>query len=276
MIARALAKDPERRYPSAGDLGRAALAAAEGRPVTESERTVARGAAAPQQRAGDDERTAVHARPRAGGARAQRPDRRDRVDRRPPPLARRASARSTSRARRCRSATARGAAAGGRRPAAARGRGWAWAWRRFAVVQLAGAGGGVDPRAAARRAGRRRRGRAGSSHDFADAYASEDAAALGRLLTRDAERVVPGARQEGRAAGDQVVQAPVRRLRHAQLRGPGPDGDGRRHRPGERPLRRDLRRRARRHRHDHVRRAARPRHAADRADLGPPGPAQDR
>ncbi|MGI8781146.1 MAG: serine/threonine-protein kinase, partial [Solirubrobacteraceae bacterium] len=46
VIARALDKDPERRYPSAGDLGRAALAAAEGRHVTEVERMVARGAAA--------------------------------------------------------------------------------------------------------------------------------------------------------------------------------------------------------------------------------------
>ena len=46
-MARALAKDPERRYPSAGDLGRAALAAARGEPVTESERSVAVGPAAP-------------------------------------------------------------------------------------------------------------------------------------------------------------------------------------------------------------------------------------
>ena len=38
------------------------------------------------------------------------------------------------------------------------------------------------------------------AQDFAAAYADEDAAALGRLLTRDAERVVPGARQRGRAA----------------------------------------------------------------------------
>ena len=43
MIARALAKDPADRYPSAGDLGRAALAAARGEPVTESERSVAIG-----------------------------------------------------------------------------------------------------------------------------------------------------------------------------------------------------------------------------------------
>ncbi|HEV2711665.1 MAG TPA: serine/threonine-protein kinase, partial [Gaiellaceae bacterium] len=45
VIERALAKAPDDRYPSAGDLGRAALAAAEGRHVTETERTVARGAA---------------------------------------------------------------------------------------------------------------------------------------------------------------------------------------------------------------------------------------
>jgi serine/threonine-protein kinase len=48
VLARALAKAPEDRYPSAGDLGRAALAAAEGRSVTEAERSVARGEAAPR------------------------------------------------------------------------------------------------------------------------------------------------------------------------------------------------------------------------------------
>src|SRR4051812_29088231 len=49
VIARALAKRPEDRYPSAGDLGRAALAAAADEPVTEAERTVATGAAAPTE-----------------------------------------------------------------------------------------------------------------------------------------------------------------------------------------------------------------------------------
>jgi protein kinase-like protein len=49
VIARAMAKAPEDRYPSAGDLGRAALAAARGEPVTESERSVAVGPAAPSE-----------------------------------------------------------------------------------------------------------------------------------------------------------------------------------------------------------------------------------
>jgi len=48
VLQRALAKHADDRYPSAGDLGRAALAAAEGRSVTEAERSVARGAAAPR------------------------------------------------------------------------------------------------------------------------------------------------------------------------------------------------------------------------------------
>jgi hypothetical protein len=48
VIRRAMAKKPEDRYPSAGDLGRAALAAAEARDVTVAgERSVATGDAAP-------------------------------------------------------------------------------------------------------------------------------------------------------------------------------------------------------------------------------------
>ena len=47
VIERALAKDPDERYPSAGDLGRAALAAAANRAPSERERLVATGAAAP-------------------------------------------------------------------------------------------------------------------------------------------------------------------------------------------------------------------------------------
>jgi hypothetical protein len=46
VIGRALARRPEDRYPSAGDFGRAAVAAARGERSTDRERTVARGAAA--------------------------------------------------------------------------------------------------------------------------------------------------------------------------------------------------------------------------------------
>jgi hypothetical protein len=47
ILQRALAKDPDERYPSAGDLGRAAAAALEGEAPGEQERLVAVGAAAP-------------------------------------------------------------------------------------------------------------------------------------------------------------------------------------------------------------------------------------
>jgi len=46
VVARAMAKEPADRYPSAGDLGRAALAVAEARAVTPQERSVATGDAA--------------------------------------------------------------------------------------------------------------------------------------------------------------------------------------------------------------------------------------
>jgi hypothetical protein len=47
VVRRAMAKKPEDRYPSAGDLGRAALAAADARGVATDERSVATGDAAP-------------------------------------------------------------------------------------------------------------------------------------------------------------------------------------------------------------------------------------
>src|SRR5205085_635717 len=49
VVRRAMAKKPDDRFPSAGDLGRAALAAAEARDVATSERSVATGEAAPTQ-----------------------------------------------------------------------------------------------------------------------------------------------------------------------------------------------------------------------------------
>jgi hypothetical protein len=47
VITRAMSKDPDFRFPSAGDFGRAAMAAATGAPVAEPEHTVATGEAAP-------------------------------------------------------------------------------------------------------------------------------------------------------------------------------------------------------------------------------------
>jgi streptogramin lyase len=47
VIHRAMAKEPDARFPSAGDLGRAALAGAEGELAERTERSVATGAAAP-------------------------------------------------------------------------------------------------------------------------------------------------------------------------------------------------------------------------------------
>lgn len=51
VIARAMAKEPSERYPSAGDLGRAALAAAENRTPLAAPRSVAHGEAAPTETA---------------------------------------------------------------------------------------------------------------------------------------------------------------------------------------------------------------------------------
>ena len=49
VIRRAMAKAPGDRFPSAGDLGRAATAALEGRAIIEPERSIAAGAAAPAE-----------------------------------------------------------------------------------------------------------------------------------------------------------------------------------------------------------------------------------
>ena len=77
VVQRAMAKRPEDRYPSAGDLGRAALSAAAGMAAGSPERTVARGEAAPAGATAaaetDPARTAPLAGPAAETVPAARP-----------------------------------------------------------------------------------------------------------------------------------------------------------------------------------------------------------
>ena len=172
VLARALAKSPEDRYPSAGDFGRAALAAAEGRSVTEEERSVARGAAAPTVR-------------REGrlwsGLKELPPVAPDPVEEQVPPAPGEPAPIRTYRARRPR-------------------RLWAWGSGAFAVAAAVVAiavvpGGAETPQP----------GEPVSSGDvermaksFASAYGDEDAARITRLLTSDAQRTSPGDSQVGR------------------------------------------------------------------------------
>jgi serine/threonine-protein kinase len=160
VLARALAKAPEDRYPSAGDLGRAALAAAEGRSVTEAERSVARGAAAPRLRT-----------------------RRGNTPPPPPPPAREDAPpvkRYRTRRRRLSAWFAAVVAAG----AAA-----------IAFVALAPGPDAPPPGEPVSSAEVER-----LANSFAAAYKSEDAARMERLFTSDVQRVTARDRQKGRAA----------------------------------------------------------------------------
>ncbi len=165
VIERALAKRPEDRYLSAGDLGRAALAAAAGEPVTEQERTVATGAAAPAE--------LTTAMPTEMLGREPEPEWE------PPEHA---PARSRRRVRGPR----RGAL--GLLAVAALS-------TTVAAVMIVRDGGTAS--AGTQLSGGEVRD---AADDFAKAIASEDAGALSRVLARDVKRVFPADSQRGRAS----------------------------------------------------------------------------
>jgi serine/threonine protein kinase len=223
VIARALAKAPEHRYPSAGDLGRAALAAARGEPVTESERSVAVGPAAPSEaptaivngggsitdittwdQSSHDE-TAVTS---LWHDRTETPRERDRTET-PRERDRTETPRDRTETPRDRDESPRAdAPAGDRR--VVRPRRWPYQLAAglmvFAALVVVGLILGQvfdDPSGAGVKTGPLSEGEVESAAQaFADAYGDEDAQALRATLARDVERVLPGGRSNGR---DEVV-----------------------------------------------------------------------
>ena len=172
VVARALAKRPADRYPSAGDLGRAAAAAARGERVTEVEQSVARGPAAPPP---PPPPLPAPEPPTAAAPTRRMP---------PPPAGPPPTAAPTVRlARRRRPRRVLAALAGAVLAAAAAG----------AVVALsAGDGTPSGPLTAAEVRS--------ATAAFARAYSREDPTALGRTLTPDVRRVAPGDTERGRPA----------------------------------------------------------------------------
>jgi hypothetical protein len=170
VMARALAKDPADRYLSAGDLGRAALAAARGEPVTESERSVAIGPAAPSTNGHVAPPTALTVAEPTALTRAETRLKEDETTVLPPPRRR-------------------------RRAFAGLFVGIAAAGTAVALIGNPGAGDGAG------------RARAPLSEDevrdvaqdFAQAYQDEDGTALRRLLTPGVARVLPSGVARGRA-----------------------------------------------------------------------------
>jgi predicted Ser/Thr protein kinase len=189
VMARALAKDPDDRYPSAGDLGRAAAAAAAGEPEPAPTQSVARGPAAPS-----DAPTVVTPATSAVTRAA------------PTELAGAAAAATAPRRPLERQRT--------HRPA-----------RRRALLALTGvlaalgvaftvafALGGDDVPSGPLTTTEVRR----AADRFARAYGSEDAGALSRSLSSDVQRVSPGDVQRGRSA---VVAEYRRQFADSEVRG---------------------------------------------------------
>ncbi|MDX6675647.1 MAG: hypothetical protein QOH11_3065 [Solirubrobacteraceae bacterium] len=178
VVARALAKRPADRYPSAGDLGRAAAAAARGERVTEVEQSVARGPAAPPP---PPPRIPAPEPPTAAAPTRHlvRPEAVPPAPAAPAP----AAARTARLYRRRRPRRLLAVLAGAVLAAAGAG----------AVVAVsAGDGTPSGPLTAAEVRS--------ATAAFARAYSREDPAALGRTLTPDVRRVAPGDVERGRAA----------------------------------------------------------------------------
>jgi Protein kinase domain len=184
VIARALAKEPGDRYPSAGDLGRAAVAAAVGHAPVAPRGSVATGAATaeeaePTRVAPAAAETLVAAPAAFATAVAERPPRTGDREAQPPPPRRPAGVR-VQRGRR------RKAALGATVVVLALPAALAVRW----VTSSGGTATGPLSTGEVRDV----------AQSFADAYTNEDDAALRRLLTPGVRRVSPTDRQAGRNA----------------------------------------------------------------------------
>jgi serine/threonine-protein kinase len=202
VIARALAKDPAARYPSAGDLGHAALAAVAGERVVSARGSVATGAATPEEA----EPTRIA--PAAGATAAATPS----------AMATALAPEAAATAHAGAGGRGNGGAAGAgdqRRPAAVkvhRGRGRKLALAATILVLALPAilivrwiGGGDTP------SGPLSDGEVRSAAQaFASAYSDEDDAALRRTLT-------PGVRRYGATPGVQRGRPAVVSTYHAQF-----------------------------------------------------------
>jgi ketosteroid isomerase-like protein len=194
VITRALAKRPRDRYPSTGDLGRAALAAARGEAVTESERSVAIGSAAPEHGGNGDatavlrpEETAVTAWDSHEGMTAVAPATRPGESSGAAPEPRRTAPAGERHVVKPRRWPARMIVATGA----------------FVALVAIGLVLGLvfgDPDSAARTGPLSEDEVSDVVHAFADAYSAEDPAALRATLARDVERTAPGGISRGRDA----------------------------------------------------------------------------